>query len=425
MSYKNFKIANGVDGIFIENTRFNTTVISLNFYLPLSFDSITPNALLPYLLTSCSDEYRDYSELNLKLSMLYGADIAVSVDKMRDVQHVKIAISVINDEFAFEKDESIVSKGLELLLSLIFEPIIENDQLSVSDTEREKRKLIEHIAGEINDKRTFAKNRLMSIMFEGSPYGVSKYGSMEMAKEVTPADLYKAWQSMLNDAYIRVQVIGKSLPEGVFEGVAERLSKYNRDNIVDYTACVPTQKAETVKEVTEFYDVAQGKLVMGFSSEVCGENAFSFSVMADIFGGGPYSRLFENVREKMSLCYYCSASALRSKGLMLVQSGVEAENAEKAEKEILNQLELVRKGKFSDFAFEASKKAIIGSLKAYNDSVSALDRWYSSAIMRETLLTPEKAIDKISEITRQDIIDAAKGISLNTVYKLMPKEESK
>ena len=131
LSYKNFKIANGVDGIFIENTRFNTTVISLNFYLPLSFDSITPNALLPYLLTSCSDEYRDFSELNLKLSMLYGADIAVSVDKMRDVQHVKIAISVINDEFAFEKDESIVSKGLELLLSLIFVIHASNDALGI------------------------------------------------------------------------------------------------------------------------------------------------------------------------------------------------------------------------------------------------------------------------------------------------------
>ena len=96
MSYKHIKISNGVDGIFIENTRFNTTVISLNFYLPLECDSITPNALLPYLLTSCSDKYRDYSELNLKLNMLYGADINVSVDKMRDVQHLKMAISVIN-----------------------------------------------------------------------------------------------------------------------------------------------------------------------------------------------------------------------------------------------------------------------------------------------------------------------------------------
>ncbi len=423
MSYKHIKISNGVDGIFIENTRFNTTVISLNFYLPLECENITPNALLPYLLTSCSDKYHDYSELNLKLNMLYGADINVSVDKMRDVQHLKMAISVINDEYTFGNEKSIIAEALQLLLSLVFEPIKENNLLSVSDTEREKRKLIEHIAGEINDKRAFAKNRLMSVMFENSAYGISKYGTLEAAKTVTAADLYSAWQNMLNNAYVRVQVIGKTLPEGLFESVAEKLKGFERNNITDYSTCIPVEKAKSVKEVTEHFDVTQGKLVMGFSSEVCGENAFAFSVMTDIFGGGPYSRLFENVREKMSLCYYCSASALRSKGLMLVQSGVEADNAKKAQNEILNQLELMRRGEFSDFAFEASKKAIIGSLKSYNDSLYALDRWYSSAIMRDELLTPEAAIEKISAITREDIVNAAKGISLSAVYKLMPKGE--
>ncbi len=425
MSYKNFKISNGADGIFIENTRFNTTVISLNFYLPLKADTITENALLPYVLTSCSNEYRDYSELNLKLNMLYGADISVTVDKMRDVQHIKIAISVINDEYSIEKGKSIIGEAMDLILSLVFNPIIENNALSLDDTEREKRKLLEHIAGEINDKRTFAKNRLMSVMFEDSAYGISKYGTYEAAERITPADLYRAWLNMLSTAYIRVQVIGKSLPDGLFQRVAEMLNNYERKDITDYTYCESVKAADSVKSVTEYYDVAQGKLVMGFSSELYGEDAFAFSVMCDIFGGGPYSHLFENVREKMSLCYYCSAAAYRSKGLMLVQSGVEAENAEKAQKEILNQLDLVRQGRFTDFAFEASKKAIIGSLKSYNDSLYALDRWYSSAIMRKELKTPEYAIGQIAAITREDVIKAANGIKLNAVYKLMPKGEEK
>ncbi len=425
MSYKVFEISKGMDGVFIENSRFNTTVLSLNFYLPLSADNITENALLPYVLASCSEEYPDFTELNLKLSMLYGADISVSAEKMRDVQHIRIAVSAINDECIIDNGVSVLSEAMELLLSLVFEPKLEGETLSISDFEREKRKLLEHIAGEFNDKRAFAKNRLTEIMFENDAYGMSKYGTLEMAEKLTASALYSAWQRMLRTAYIRVQVVGKTLPNGVFDLVHSRLKNFERDNITDYTLSRPVAAVENAKNVTEYYDVSQGKLVMGFSSETCGENAYNFTVMADIFGGGPYSHLFTNVREKMSLCYYCSASAIRSKGFMLVQSGVEAQNAEKAEKEILNQLLLIQQGEFSDFAFEASKKAIIGSLKSYNDSIYALDKWYAAGIMRDGLKTPEDIIELISDITREDIIEAARGVKLHTVYKLMPKGENK
>lgn len=425
MSYKIFEISNGVDGVFIENTRFNTTVLSLNFYLPLSADSITENALLPYLLASCSKEYPDFTELNLKLSLLYGADISVFAEKMRDVQHIRIAVSAINDEFVLEKGVSVLGDAMQLLLSLVFEPKIQKEALSKSDVEREKRKLLEHIAGEFNDKRVFAKNRLTEIMFENDAYGMSGYGTLEQAEKITAEALFSAWQKMLRTAYIRVQVVGKTLPDGIFDLVRAKLDNFERKNITDYTLSRPVSPAEDVKRVTDYYDVSQGKLVMGFSSETCGENAYSFTVMTDIFGGGPYSHLFTNVREKMSLCYYCSASAVRSKGFMLVQSGVEADNAEKAEKEILNQLALVQKGEFTDFAFEASKKAIIGSLKSYNDSIYALDKWYSAVIMNDGLKTPEDVIEKISSITREDVINAACGVKLHTVYKLMPKGEEK
>lgn len=422
MSYKNFKISNGVDGIFIENTRFNTTVISVNFYLPLKKETIAANALLPYVLTSCSAEYPDYSELNLKLGMLYGADLTVSVDKVRDVQHIKFAISVINDEFSLQENESVVNSAMELLISLIFNPLKNGEALSKADTEREKRKLLEHIDSEFNDKRSFAKNKMLGIMFEDSAYGVSRYGERSYAEKITAEHLYIAWLNMLNTAYVRVQVIGKEMPQGVFEKIGKELSNYKRENITDYTVSVPLAQANSVKRVTENFDVAQGKLVMGFSSDLNGEEAVNLNVMCDIFGGGPYSFLFENVREKMSLCYYCSASCARSKGYLMVQSGVEAKNCEKAEEEILKQLDLVKNGDFSDFTFNASIKAITGSLKAYNDSPAALDRWYSGLIMRENLKTPEYLAEKISKITKQDVIDAAKGIKLHTVYRLLPKE---
>ena len=101
MKQELINIANGVDGIFIENKRFNTTVISFNYYLPLIKEDVAANALLPYILTSCSEKYENLTVLNRKFNMLYGADLSLTVNKTGDTHHVRIAVSVINDRFSF------------------------------------------------------------------------------------------------------------------------------------------------------------------------------------------------------------------------------------------------------------------------------------------------------------------------------------
>lgn len=422
MSVSPVKLSDGVDGVYISNSRFNTTTISFNFYLPLRFDTIAENALLPYILTSCSAKYKTFTELNMELSMLYGADLTVSVNKVGDAQHIKIAISVINDEYSLS-DTPVTKQAISLLTELIFNPLTENGAFLSADTERERRKLLEHVIGEINDKRIYARNRLISEMFSGLPAGVSAHGTVDAIQKITNRDLFNAWQRFLTNAYIRVQVVGKNSPEEIFNDISAKFSGLNRTVDESFRKTENLLSANAVKRVTDKMDVTQGKLVMGFSSELHGPDAYALSVATDIFGGGPYSGLFENVREKLSLCYYCSASAKKLKGYVMVDSGVELENAQKAEKEILNQLEIVKNGKFSEFTYNASIKSIVGSLNSYNDSISTIDAWYSLNISNKELKSPEEVADIISRVTVQDVIKAANGIKLHTVYSLLPNKE--
>ena len=424
MSAKIYGLSDGAEGLFIKNERFNTTSVSFNFYLPMSADTAAKYALLPFMLTTCGAEYPDFSVLNYKLSRLYGARLDASAEKLGDYQLLRMRISVINDKYTFE-NESLLSRATDMLLSLIFNPKAENGAFCEEDLNREKRKAIEHIKGEISEKRIYAKNRLIGEMYKGKSYGVPKCGTVEDVEKITGESLYKAWENMLKKAYIRVQVIGASLPPGFFESTSEKLNGIDRKEITDCKFNEPTYAAEKPNEVTERMAVKQGKLVMGFSADMCGDddNTLPLMVMTDIFGGGPYSKLFSNVREKMSLCYYCSASTVRQKGLVTVDSGVEAENADKAKREILNQLDAVKNGEFTDFEYEASLKSIRDSLNSYNDSQVTLDTWYALKANNKNLYSPEEIGEKISAITREDIINAAKGIKLHTVYKLLPKEE--
>lgn len=423
MSEKIVKLKEGIEGLFIKNQRFNTTSISFNFYLPLKKENVAENALLPFILTSSGKDYPSFSALNFKLSKLYGARLDASTEKYGDCQLLRMTISVIDDRFTFDSD-SLVKQASELLLGLIFNPNAENGEFSENDVKREKRKAIEHIKGEIAEKRIYAKNRLISEMYKDSPYGLPKCGTVEMVEKITSKSLYAAWKNMLSSAFLRIHVVGAALPNRFFEDIAEKFEAVDRFNITDYTLCAPTKALDKPKTVFEKMDVKQGKLVMGFSCEMYGDDDLSLPlmVMCDIFGGGPYSRLFSNVREKMSLCYYCSASSVRYKGLLTVDSGVEMDNAEKAQKEILNQLEIIKKGEFSDFEFESSIKSICDSLSTYYDSQNSLDLWYALKINNQNLYSPEDIAEKIKKITREDVIYAAKGVKLHTIYKLLPKE---
>ncbi len=417
-----FKIADGVEGLFIKNTRFNTTLISLNFYMPLRHDTVSVNAMLTYVLSTCSGKFGGFKEMNRHLNMLYGADVAVSAMPVGSNQLIRFVITAINDKYTLGGEQN-VSAAADYLLSLLFEPKLQNGVFCEEDLARERRKMLEDIEAELNEKRNFARKRLKEEMFENDPFGLGKLGTKEAVLQITEESLKKALDDMLCSAFVSVHAVGETLPCGLFEKIGEKFSALKRQNITDCKTLPAPKMRSTVKEVTDKMDVVQGKLVMGFTSEMYGDDAKSLPLMVavDIFGGGPYSRLFSVVREKMSLCYYCSASSVRSRGFVMVDSGLEADNAEKAKKEILNQLQIVKNGEFSDFEFNSSIKSICGSLKSYNDSLTSLDLWYALKAYNEAFFSPEEMCEEIKKITRADVVAAAKGIALNTVYMLLPE----
>ena len=421
-SNSTIKIAEGVEGLFIKNTRFNTTLISLNFYMPLKSETVSGNAMLTYILSTCSGRFGGFKEMNRHLNMLYGADVAVSAMPVGSTQLIRFVITAINDKYTLGGEQN-VSAAADYLLSLLFEPRLQNGVFYEADLLRERRKMLEDLEAELNEKRNFARKRLKEEMFENDPFGLNKLGTKEAILNITADGLKKTLADMLNHAFVSVHAVGETLPEGLFEKIGERFSALKRGNITNCKILSAPKMRDTVKEVTDRMDVVQGKLVMGFTSSVYGDDNVSLPLMVavDIFGGGPYSRLFSVVREKMSLCYYCSASSVRSRGFVMVDSGLEADNAEKAKNEILNQLQIVKNGEFSDFEFNSSIKSICGSLKSYNDSLSSIDLWYALKIYNQNLTTPEEMCEAVRKITREDVIAAAKSISLNTVYMLLPE----
>ncbi len=410
------EISKGIELCNVSATGFKSACVTINFVLPLG-EEASLYALVPNVLTRSSKEYPDITSIEKKLANLYGAELSVDISKTGEHQVIKIGVSCIDDRFAFD-NESISAECSKMLFELVFNPNVVNDAFPEEDVESEKRLLLERLLAETSDKRTYAKNRCEEEMFKDEAYGIHRFGTKEDIEDITPEALYDAYCEILEKSKIAVCVSGNSDLSLVSEYLKKYTQSINRDVTESKTLFV--EAAADVQYVKEREPVKQGKLVMGFrlGMKDGDDNYAARRVMIDIFGGSPHSKLFTIVREKMSLCYYCSARMIRAKGIVFVQSGIESQNEEKAKEAILMQLEDIKNGNFSDEDIESSIKALEDSFKSVTDSPEALDSWFMSQCISGKYKYPDDFIVDFKKVTRQEIINAAKDVTLDTVFML-------
>ncbi len=410
------ELSSGTELCDIYADGFKSSCISINFVLPLG-EKASLYALIPNILTRSSKKYPDLMSIVRKLAKLYGADLTAEVSKIGENHVLKMSVSYIDDRFALD-NEVITEECSELLFELVFNPKVENNAFCVSDVESEKRLLAERLYAEQSDKRSYAKNKCEELMFAEEAYGIHRFGDIESIQQITAESLYEAYKEVLRTAKIVVCVSGKTDVAAVCEKLQKHVSEIDRDVEINQTLFV--EKAEDVQYAKEQEDVKQGKLVMGFRMGMknADDQYATRRVMVDLFGGSPHSKLFTVVREKMSLCYYCSARMVRAKGFMLVQSGIESENEEKAKEAILQQLEDIKNGNFTQEDIDASVKALEDSFKSVTDSPEALDSWFMSQCVSGAYKYPEEFIDDFKKVTKEGIIKAAQDVSLDTVFML-------
>ncbi len=270
--------------------------------------------------------------------------------------------------------------------------------------------------------------RLVEEMFENDAFGLSELGTEESVEAVTPESLWAQYQHLLSKARIEIFAVGNF----DFKALAESFSRIFKETVRNYTDIPETkvmEKArETVKTVYERQNITQGKLSLGFytGASVCDDDYHVMQMLNVIFGAGVTSKLFLNVREKLSLCYYCGSSENGQKGYMTVNSGIEFANEKKAVDEILFQLDEIKNGNISEDELRDARLALLDAIGRVGDSTGNLLGWYFSGVMNGHLMTPEEKKAKIESVTAEDIVKKAQSIRLDTYYFLSGKEgESK
>lgn len=404
---------------YLPAKKFKTSCFSAHLVTPLRKDTASYNALFPAVLHRGTVRCPDMEQLSAAMDRLYGAQISPTVRKRGETQCIGFVGTVVDDHFALG-GERLLEPATQLMGELFLDPVTRGGRFLPAYVESEKTNLIDAIRSIRNDKRDWADLRLLQEMCADEPYGISRWGDEETVKKINNQKLYQHYQSILPQSRMELFYCGSAEERRVVDALTEAFAALCRGKAVEMEPIQRYAAPSEPRYVTETMDVTQGKLSMGFR---CGSNDVPALIMANLmFGGSSNSKLFLNVREKLSLCYYASSSYARSKGILTVSSGIETKEYDRAYEEIMKQLAAVQNGDWEDWELDGARSTMLSALQSMDDSQSALENFYLGQVATGQSETPEELAEQIRAVTPERISAAAQSIALDTVYFLKGKE---
>ncbi len=416
---KRINIAEGINLNIIHSDKFKTNHLKINFALPLTREIAPLASLLPRVLKRGCEMYPTMTEFNRQLEYLYATVLGASSSKCGENETITFNASFLKNELIPDGTD-LLSLVCDMMADFIFRPYLENGKFKDEYVESEKKNLIDSIKAEINNKGAYANKRLFDIMCENEAYSVSHLGTVESVTALDSAALTDFYFGEFSKAPVEIFFVGVCDECELEEKIREKFAPFARKTD-GYTEAFVCEKVSKLKRVTEEMPVNQGKLTMGFRTGACTakKNNEKFLVFNEIFGGSPTSKLFENVREKLSLCYYCSSRFIAPKGIMYIASGVKVGDETAAEEEILRQLDAMKNGEFSENDIAVAKMSLENSYMSCYDDADRLASWYLTRIITGAEnSTLEAVMEKIKKVSKEDIIAIANTVLQDTVYFL-------
>ena len=423
MITKSVEIANGVVFKYIETDKFKTNYFSFNFISPLESEKASYNSLLPLVLIRGCDKYPSQAQINKRLQYLYSGEIVTRNDKFGEYQIFGIKANMLDNRFS--QGTNVTMETLDLICELIFNPCLENGVFTEKYIKGEKINLIDIIESEKNNKTRHAMSRLKEEMCKKEVFGTSKYGEIDLIEKITSQSLYNAYKEMLSTYPIEVYFVGECDFDSVTALLKKQFASIERKPI-EIKKAITIEKAEKVTQITDIENVKQGKLCLGFRTgyRVEDNKYHLLQLFNEVFGGSPTSKLFMNVREKMSLCYYCRSIVNQRNGIMIVASGIEFDNKEIAENAIIEQLNEIKNGNITVEEFESARKSIRNGYLQIYDSADSMETWAFFRGLCGSNTTPMDECNKIDSATIEDVKKIAQKMTLDTVYFLKGIEKS-
>lgn len=399
------------------DSRFKQGCLSFQIVRRMDAQEASMNALLPSVLLRGTHRHPDIRAITARMDELYGASAGALVRRVGDYQTTGLYCAFMDDRFCLPGDE-VVSPMIDFLGELLFDAIRDKDGFDAEFVESEKKNLFSAIESERNDKRAYAMSRLLRIMCSADSYGIPRLGEKEDVTAIDRTGLYRHYMRILRESPIEIFYVGSAPSDKIAQTLAKLLAHLDRA----YQPLPPQSAFRDAggQHVTESLPVTQGKLCLGYVTPIT-NRAPEFAAMQVVnmlFGAGMTSKLFMNVREKLSLCYAIDSAYSAAKGIVTVSAGIDFDREALARAEIARQLDAICNGEITDAELLSAKQALLSSLRGTHDSPGSIEGYYSTSAVGGLNLTPQQYMQAVENVDTAAAARAAQTLTLHTTYFL-------
>ena len=399
------------------DNRFKQNALSIQYVRPMRREEAAMNALIPSVLLRGCKSAPDLRQITMRLDTLYGASVSPISRRSGDYQTTGFYVGMMDDRFAMGR-EPLLEETLAFVGELLFDYPTENGGFLDAFVQGEKTNQIYAIEAERNDKRTYAAQQLLKKMCGPDSFGLPRMGEPEEVSAITPQALLRHYETLRRESPVELFYVGSAQPGKVEAALQKIFAGEKRDYrpLPPQTDLTPGPK----QHLSEAMEIAQGKLAMGYVTPITNRTPGfpAMQMLSTVFGGGMTSKLFQNVREKQSLCYSIGSGYYGAKGIVLVSAGIDFDKEQHVRQEVEQQLDACRRGEISQAEVDAARQSLISALLAVPDSPSSIENYYSTMTLNGCGMDPQRHRAALEAVTAEDLVAAAKTLELHSTYFL-------
>lgn len=401
--------------------RFKIGRFSIRALLPNNDRMLHLAALLFPVLRRGTASYPTQELINRRLDDMYATDCRVVHGTVGDLRSVGFA-SDVPEGRVLPDGTSLLPDVIALMSELFFSPATnESGNLLDRYIVSEKGRLIDAVASLVNHPASYASAHFQRAFADGRD--TVKPLDIGQLEQLGAEDLNELMQYLRNQAHFHVFYVGQTPPEQLICDLQRCFAPtlgLSAPSRLKQAHVNPLTARQSVHTVTEDLAVGQSQLLMGYRTNITllSPDFFAMMVCNEMLGGSPISRLFVHLREEMGLCYSCHSEYLLDRGELILSCGIDRNSRDEAERAMMEQVDAIRQGAFSETELHSAKKLLIGSYTQLEDSTRAVSAFYQ---LRHTLglrQTVSDCREAFLMVSAEQVMRAAATLRLDTVYFL-------
>lgn len=412
------QIKEGLNLSIINTKKFKTNCIAILIKTKLDKKTVTYNAILPIILSIGNFKYKSIREINLKTEKMNGSEFYTDILKKGDFQILEFFIEYIN----FTNQEEVFS----FLADIILNPFYSLKKFEDNHLETAKSLLKDKIQMSENDKRELAKNKCIEYMFKEESFGIFADGYIKDLDNINSENLFDYYKNLLKEAEINIIMLGDILKtEATY--LAQKYFDIKDRSFKNIKSQFLIEERQKTNNIIEIFDITQGKICLAYRTNISTEDELFFALLVanEILGGGAFSKLFNNIREKESLCYYINSFLFMFKGVIFIQAGIDFKEYENVLSKIQNEVLDIKKGNFTEEDIKNAIKSLEKRYLSISDYNTSMMDYYFSNYLANIKLNIDEIIQKIENVSKEDIKKAFFDIWLDTTYFMKGEKNDK